>query len=159
VSDFEAVEFARGWAYVAALVADVVGKALADFPEEGVGFAAFAFGDELDAAVGQVADVAGNLVAAGDRVGCVAEADALDVAFVIHGAAMGGHCHSERSEESARPRWRSFGRQLSVDGQLMGGMLSRRSGLSMPTPRGRRHGTHHLSSDRALRLRQDDGSA
>jgi hypothetical protein len=54
MADFEAVEFARGGADVAAFVADVVGEALADFSEEGVRFAALAFGDELDAAVGQV---------------------------------------------------------------------------------------------------------
>ncbi len=92
MADFEATEFAGGGADVAALVADVVGEALAYLLEEGVGFAPVAFGDELDAAVGEVADIAGDLVAAGDRVGRVPEADALDVAGVVDGVAMEGHC-------------------------------------------------------------------
>jgi hypothetical protein len=78
--------------------------------EEGVGFAPVALGDEFDATIGKVADVASDVVAAGDRMGRVAEADALDVAFEIDGRALGGWCQSERSEESTRLRWRSFGR-------------------------------------------------
>lgn len=69
MADFETEELAGGGADVVALVADVVGEAVADGLEEGVGFLAVAFDDKLDAAVGEVADVAGDFVVAGDRVG------------------------------------------------------------------------------------------
>jgi hypothetical protein len=45
VSDFEGSEFAGGGADVDALVADVVGEAVADFFEEGVDFTPLALGD------------------------------------------------------------------------------------------------------------------
>ena len=89
MADFEGGEFAGGGADVAALVADVISEAVADGLEKSVGLAAVAFDDEFDAAIGQVADVAGDFVVASDRVGCVAEADALDVAGVGDGVALG----------------------------------------------------------------------
>ncbi len=88
VADFERGEFASGGADVAALVADVVAEAVADGLEERVGFLAVGFDDEFDAAIGEVADVAGDFVVARDRVGGVAEADALDVAGVMDGGAL-----------------------------------------------------------------------
>ena len=86
MADFEGGEFAGGGADVAALVADVVGEAVANGFEERIGFVAVAFDDEFDAAVGQVADVAGDVVA-----------------FLIQGAALGSLFLSARSEESTLP--------------------------------------------------------
>ncbi len=87
--DAEIVEFAGGRALVAFLVADEVEKAFPDFTEEGIGFAANTLGDELDATVGQIADVARYFVAMCDFEGRVSEANALHVTGVMYGAAMG----------------------------------------------------------------------
>jgi hypothetical protein len=52
-------------------------------------FAGVAGGEEFDTAVGEVANPAGDVKAGGDLVDGVAEADALDAAFVEYLA--GGH--------------------------------------------------------------------
>jgi hypothetical protein len=100
VPDFKAAELAGSGAYVAEFVTNLVGKAFANFTEEGIGFLAVAFRHQLDAAVGEVADVAGDGVAPGDRVGCVTEADALDVASVCDGVAVRGRCHFTGGKEA-----------------------------------------------------------
>ena len=52
-----------------------------DFGEEGVEFVGVVGHDiEFDAAVGEIADGAGDVEACGDSAGGVAEADALDAA-------------------------------------------------------------------------------
>jgi hypothetical protein len=43
-------------------------------------------------------------VVACDRVGCVAEADALDVAGVVDGVAMGSHCHLSAAKNLHRSK-------------------------------------------------------
>ena len=63
--------------------ADVVGEfaVFFDFGEEGVEFVGVVGHDiEFDAAVGEIADGAGDVEAGGDSAGGVAEADALDAA-------------------------------------------------------------------------------
>jgi hypothetical protein len=64
--DIEAAEFTSSGAGVASLVANEIEKVVSNFAEEGVGFMWLAFDDELNAAVGHVADVAGYLAAAGN---------------------------------------------------------------------------------------------
>ena len=88
MADFEGGEFAGGGADVVALVADVVREAVADGLEERVGFVAVAFGDELDAAVGEVADVAGDVVLQRDVLSGIAEPNPLHATRKMARAAM-----------------------------------------------------------------------
>jgi hypothetical protein len=63
-------------------------------------FFARTFGDEFDAAVGQIAHNAGDLKTGGESLGGVAKADALDAAGIenLQAMAAGGWCE----------RWRLF---------------------------------------------------
>src|SRR5689334_21142777 len=88
VANFEGGEFAGGGADVGSLVADVIAESGADSFDERIEFLSGAFGDELDAAVREVADKASDFVVARDRMGCVAEANALDMASVVDGVAL-----------------------------------------------------------------------
>src|SRR5690349_19972707 len=100
MADFEGREFAGGRADVGALIADVVSETIADGFEEAVDFLAGTFGDEFDTTVGEIADKAGDFVVACDRVSGVSEANALDVASVVDGVALRGHCVSGRGWEA-----------------------------------------------------------
>jgi hypothetical protein len=55
----------------------------ADGFEEGFDFVGIAAGEEFDSAIGEVGDGAGDFKFAGEIFHCVAEANALDAAFVV----------------------------------------------------------------------------
>src|SRR5262249_44401961 len=68
---------------------DAIGHARGDRVQEALDLARLALDDQLNRAVGQVADVPGHVVALGDAAGRVAEADPLDHAGVDHAFADG----------------------------------------------------------------------
>ena len=70
-----------------------------------------AFGDEFDAAVGQVADGAGDFKTGGDGLGGVAEPDALHAAGIknIHAAAVGNGRGGWRLNRHGRMKPKSGG--------------------------------------------------
>src|SRR3990170_212777 len=73
---------------IAPFVADVAEHAFADVVEEGDQLVFFSFGDELDLAVGQVADKTVYFISFGDRLCRVAEADSLHVAAIADRPAL-----------------------------------------------------------------------
>jgi hypothetical protein len=70
---------------------------------KGVEFGADALGDEFDAAVGKVADDAGDFKAGGDGSGGVTKADALHITGVKHGHAAAGGIVGGRRHRRIKP--------------------------------------------------------
>jgi hypothetical protein len=88
MADLKPGEFLRGRLHVGSFIANVAEKSVADFSQKRVQLARLAFGDEFDAAIGEVSDVATHLVAARNRVSRVSKPDALHPARILHRAAL-----------------------------------------------------------------------
>jgi hypothetical protein len=88
VLDTEPVELPGGRGGVGFYFADVAVHAIFDVFEELVHVGVWAFHDEFDSAIGEVADVAEDVVLEGDVLDGVAEADALDAAGEVADATM-----------------------------------------------------------------------
>ena len=89
VPNLEAVEILRGFV-VYPMATNVHGHSLGQVREKTLDLGRFAARQEFDLAVGQIANVAGDVVASRDMMGGCAEADALDPAPVIDAFA---DCH------------------------------------------------------------------
>ena len=83
MSDVEAGKFARGGLGIDTLTTDVAAQLIVDFGQKSCQICGLSFGHQFDSAIGQVANEAGDRVAARDRPRGVAEADALHVAAEV----------------------------------------------------------------------------
>jgi hypothetical protein len=118
MGDGEAAEALGGGPVVVALGDEAGEAAFGDALEEGLEFAFSALGDEFDAAVGEVADLAGDVVAASEPADGGAEADALDTAAVVGGDALGcgrgaGVMGLGRAHSKLTPSWARSGSTCS----------------------------------------------
>ena len=77
-----------GRLHIGALVANVAEKPLANFAQERIQLVRFAFGDQFDATIGEIANVTADFVAASDRVRRVSKPDALHSPGILHGATL-----------------------------------------------------------------------
>jgi hypothetical protein len=71
----------------------VVTQLVADFPKKVVQLGRRALGDEFDTPIGAIADIAFDLVMAGNRAGRVTEAYALDATFKVDRVSFGRGAH------------------------------------------------------------------
>src|SRR5687767_7322776 len=90
VPDAEIGELPRRWPGVAGGLADMAAEFGGDALDDAVHLGVGSFHDELDAAVGQVADVTRHPVPLGHVARRIAESDALDVAGEVVRAALHG---------------------------------------------------------------------
>jgi hypothetical protein len=88
MSNVETREFTAGRLHVAAFVANVAEKPLANFAQEGVQLVRLAFGDQFDATIGEIANVTADFVAASDRMRRVSKPDTLHSPGILHGATL-----------------------------------------------------------------------
>ena len=81
--NLESGELSAGRLRIHPFVTNVPDHAFADVIEEGDQFVLFSFGDQLDLAVGQIADETEHIVSFGDCLRRVAETDSLHVAAIV----------------------------------------------------------------------------
>ena len=91
VSDAEAGQGFGARGLVGAIQgADLAGEGLLDGGEEAVDLGGVTLRDQFDSAVGEVADVAFDVVITGQALGCVAEANTLNAAVGTGNDVSGG---------------------------------------------------------------------
>jgi hypothetical protein len=77
MQNVESAKLTGRWSIVAAFIADLIQKTLADIAQKSVRLPQFSFGDQFDPAVWQVSYEAYHLVPACDQVRCVTKSNTL----------------------------------------------------------------------------------
>lgn len=94
VPDIERAAFVRSRAEIAGFTTDMVRKPFADLFQERLNFTTFTFGNKLDSAIREVANVARDFVVTSNGIGRISKSDALNVPRVVDAVALGEtSCH------------------------------------------------------------------
>ena len=125
MANVESCELTGGRLCVGAFVANVAEKPLANFAQEGIQLVGFAFGDQFDATIGEIANVTADFVAASDRVRRVSKPDALHSPGILYGATLSSAdfhaaltCRVDRKPTSKVYPWRASAASLDQSPQL-----------------------------------------
>ena len=77
MSDVETGKFARGGLGIDTLTTDVAAQLIVDFGQKSCQICGLSFGHQFDSAIGQIADIAPDIVGHGEVMNGIAEADTL----------------------------------------------------------------------------------
>lgn len=90
MSDAELAEFIGGRQEIRVHLSDVIDHTVADFREKLIHFAVIAFHDQFNPAIGEIPDIAANIVAKGDIFHCISKPNPLNMTREITGFAVSG---------------------------------------------------------------------